>query len=118
MSKSKLTLGLCEGRHSIPEVQDYIFSNNINPTNLSEMAETCHNRLKECNQLDLYVTGLTVALVSVINYCCINHIPLTLYHFDRETNSYYPQYVKTQVDCDLLIEGGYMVRNELDSKHM
>ena len=118
MTKSKLTLGLCEGRHAIPGVSEYIFPNNINPTDLSNMAETCHNKLKECEQLNLYITGLTVALVSVINYCCINHIPLTLYHFDRDTNSYYPQYVKTQVDCDLLIEGGYLIKNELDRNCM
>ena len=47
--------------------------------------------------LDLYVTGLTVATTSVIN-AVIEHnkiyknkIILTLFHYDRETNSYYEQ---------------------------
>lgn len=41
--------------------------------------------------LVLYVTGLSVALVAVINACMRVGISLTLMHFNRETGDYYPQ---------------------------
>lgn len=43
--------------------------------------------------LDLYVTGLTVALIAVLNCCRKEGIPITLYHYDRETGEYFPQTV-------------------------
>ena len=43
--------------------------------------------------INLYVTGLTVALVSIIKACMELHVSLTLYHYDRDSNSYYPQEV-------------------------
>ena len=44
--------------------------------------------------LDLYVTGLTVALVAVLNVCREEGIKVTLYHVNRETGTYYAQEVK------------------------
>lgn len=41
--------------------------------------------------LVLYVTGLTVATVAVINVCLHVGISLTLMHFNKETGDYYPQ---------------------------
>jgi len=55
-----LTMGLCKNRHSIP-VTDYVFPENVNPLDIEGMKETVHNKLKYCNKLELYVTGLTVA---------------------------------------------------------
>lgn len=43
--------------------------------------------------LVVYVTGLTVALMEVVNYCHRNNINLVLMHFNRETGEYYPQEV-------------------------
>jgi hypothetical protein len=43
--------------------------------------------------LTLYVTGLTPVLVSVINYCALFNISLTLYHYNVNTNSYVTQSV-------------------------
>lgn len=45
--------------------------------------------------LMLYVTGLSVALVSVINVCMRVGISLTLMHYDQTTGNYYPQGVVT-----------------------
>lgn len=45
--------------------------------------------------LVLYVTGLTVATVAVINVCMGVGIPLTLMHYDRDRGDYYPQEVMT-----------------------
>lgn len=44
--------------------------------------------------VDLYVTGLTVALIAVLNVCRSNAINVTLWHFDRESGRYYTQKVK------------------------
>ena len=47
--------------------------------------------------LDLYVTGLTVATTSVINAVLEhnrtykNKVVFTLYHYNRDTDVYYPQ---------------------------
>ena len=43
--------------------------------------------------IDLYVTGLTMALVSVMNAAKKHEMEITLYHFDRETGKYFPQEV-------------------------
>jgi hypothetical protein len=103
----KMTLGLCRGRHDIPGVEEYIYPGEVNPLDLDGMKRTVHSALKNCNRLDLYVTGLTVALVEVINYCCYNYIPLTLWHYNRDSGEYYPQTVATCTDLDLLVEAGY-----------
>jgi hypothetical protein len=88
----KYTMALCEGRHSIPAAVDgSVFPNTVDPTDLDSLKKTCHERLKDCSELSLYVTGLTVALTTVISYCVKNAIPLTLYHFDRESGEYYAQ---------------------------
>lgn len=44
--------------------------------------------------LDLYVTGLTVALVAVLNVCREEGVKVTLHHFNRENGTYYAQEVK------------------------
>lgn len=110
-----LKMGLCQGRHEIP-VTGYIFEKDVNPTDLEGMNRQVHVALKDCNGLDLYVTGLSVALVTVINYCCKNHIAMILWHYDRETGKYYSQPVKTQVDCDLLQESGYCQNKKIDRR--
>jgi hypothetical protein len=89
--KKGLKKGLCEGRHPIPGVTEYIFGNQLNPLDLAGMDATCQAVLEGCTRLDLYVTGLTVALVAVINYCHQNKVALTLWHFNRESGDYYPQ---------------------------
>ena len=101
-----LNMGLCEGRHEIPQVTDgYIFPSEVNPIDLRQLNNIAVDRLmdiceKEYNdkkqiieQLNLYVTGLTVALVEVINVCRKLDITLRLYHYNRETNDYYVQIV-------------------------
>lgn len=103
----KKVLGLCKGRHEMP-VSSFIFDGAIeDPTDLKWLAATVSNSLSDTTELDLYVTGLTVALVAVINYCCKYGIELTLYHFDTKSGSYFPQKVETRVDCNLVEEAGY-----------
>lgn len=91
-------LALCESRHPMPdEVEGSIFPETVNPTELLRLRATCKRSLdaavlaNEYKYLVCYVTGLSVALVEVINWCTRNNIHLVLMHFNRETGEYYPQ---------------------------
>lgn len=93
---SHASLSLCEGRHAIPQAEDgAIFGNTINPLDPQALQAEAESKLKalDIKSLDLYVTGLTVALVSVLNACRQLGIVVTLYHYDRESGNYYPQKV-------------------------
>lgn len=93
---SHASMALCEGRHSIPQAVDgSIFDTVINPLDVVRLQSEAYNKIKALNikSLDLYVTGLTVALVSVLNACRQLGIVVTLYHYDRESGNYYPQKV-------------------------
>lgn len=53
-----------------------------------------HSKLKHAHEpVKLYVTGLTPLLISVINYCKLFDITLTLYHYDTSNNRYRAQSV-------------------------
>ena len=55
----------------------------------------CHlcswDMLPTVNTIDLYVTGLTVAVFAVVNAAKTLDIEVTLYHFDREPGEYFAQ---------------------------
>lgn len=90
------SLALCEGRHNIPNAEDgAIFNNELNPLDVEGLETEAYNKLKglEIEKLNIYVTGLTVALIAAINVCKKLGIKVTLYHFDRMSNAYYPQEV-------------------------
>ena len=98
--ENKISLGLCQGRHSIPQVQNYIFSQEVNPLDVDGLTRQAVITLFELKKqgitaINLYVTGLTVALVAVINAAITHGITLILWHFDRETGSYYPQELRS-----------------------
>mgnify|MGYP006874685980 FL=1 len=95
-------LGLCKGRHEIASVEKYIFDENYfsdgsKIKDLSAQMSHVINFVIENNlqrqEVNLYVTGLTVALISVLNAFKISHIKVNLYHFDRDTNTYFKQEV-------------------------
>ena len=89
------TLALCEGRHEMPEdVRGSIFGNEVNPLDVADLEHKAEIRLAGIKSLKLYVTGLTVALIAVLNVAHKNGIAVTLMHYDRNTNSYYRQEVK------------------------
>lgn len=90
-----LKLGLCAGRHTIDNIQGYIFEEIKDVTNTRALFNEAYANLKELEdgKLELYVTGLTVALIEVLNACKFLNIKVELYHFNRETNSYFKQNV-------------------------
>lgn len=90
------SMALCEGRHAIPQAEDgAIFGHTINPLEPQGLQAEGESKLRELDikSLDLYVTGLTVALISVLNACRQLGIVVTLYHYDRKEDNYYPQQV-------------------------
>lgn len=96
-----MKIGLIKGRHEIPEVNGlYIFNEPVDPTDVIGINEIAIARIKELfidpneeRYINLYVTGLTVALVAVINVCRVYHVKLILWHYNKDTNRYFPQVV-------------------------
>lgn len=90
-------MSLCKGRHEIPEAVDgSIFGTEVDPLNVEELQAQAMEMLSalEIRHLDLYVTGLTVALIAALNACRSLGITVTLWHFNRETGKYYSQEVE------------------------
>jgi len=100
-----MNVGLCAGRHEMP-VSEFIWSQIDNPMEFDELELHARNWLLQQNmenvqQVNVYITGLTVALTSFLNAwesVCqelefeMDHRPyLYLLHYDRDTNSYKPQ---------------------------
>lgn len=90
-----LKLSLCAGRHEITGLQGYIFESIEDVTNVRNLFNEAYANLKELEngKLELYVTGLTVALIEVLNACRFLNIKVELYHFNRDTNGYFKQNV-------------------------
>ena len=98
-----LNMRLCANRHNHPPEQtiDGYFFDSVKGyqiTNPCLLEEIVRNKLKNLIDKDadrvllvLTVTGLTVALISVINVCKILKIKLILKHFSRETKTYFEQ---------------------------
>lgn len=112
---SVVRVGLCEGHHSVP-VEGYIFPAEIDPLDIAGMRKKIsdffeshlewgtHVRPSQWSYDDyyvetsddyvhLFVSDLTVAVAEVIHYCYDYGITLILFHYDRDTGEYYPQYM-------------------------
>lgn len=89
------SMALCEGRHAIPDATDgAIFETEIaDPTDTCTLEEVAFRKLEGLKSLNLYVTGLTVALIAVLNVCRRENIIVTLWHFNRDTGKYFAQTV-------------------------
>ena len=98
MKKKKIIeMGLCKGRHNIPGIDNYIFGTIADPTDIGGIVKQCESVLLplDFDMLILYVAGLAVALVEVVNYCLLEGRELTLMHYDCENDGYIPQKVFT-----------------------
>lgn len=109
-------MGLVKGRHSLP-VGNYIFDEIEDVLGFLELELQAQEKLLEAfpefveneitpfynevehtdiyrrnrGDLHLYVTGLSSALVAVMNVCTELGIHLNLYHYDRERDTYMMQ---------------------------
>ena len=86
-----LDMGLCAGRHNIPNITEYVFYGELDLLDVELLEYQASLRLPTSGSLNLYVTGLTVALVAVLNVCRSNNVDVCLYHFNRVSGEYYPQ---------------------------
>jgi hypothetical protein len=90
---------LVKSRHShrdidnVPAIFDTVNSEEIFDFDLHK--KIIHKKLCGSNKenLILYVTGLTPLLVSVLNYCKLFNISITLYHYDVSSDRYMTQSV-------------------------
>ena len=96
MSKS-VNVGLVKGRHEMGDlVSDYIFKGPIeDPIDFGKMwlvaDEFIGDLPMDVKEINLYVTGLTAALIEVVKVCRQYNIKLNLFHFDTKTNTYVKQ---------------------------
>lgn len=116
----KITLGLVAGRHELP-VEQYIFTSIVDPTRVDELEGEAYNVLKPlfastevvthdcpCSYADytdvlfkanktslvIYVTGLSVALVAVLNAArALGINDVVLMHFNTASQEYFEQKV-------------------------
>lgn len=96
-------LGLCKGRHDIPDILGYVFEEIEDPTDFLSMRFRAEKIISVWRAFQgpypegirVRVTGLTAALVAVINACHKYNLPLVLEHYDRETGRYLEQNVET-----------------------
>lgn len=96
MSKN-MKVGLIRDRHRIP-VDVFVFDFVRNPINIEQLNIESYNALSEIKRqgiehIDLYVTGLTTALVSVLNSCKELELDVTLWHHNKQTGGYFRQEV-------------------------
>lgn len=109
--KTAIKIGLIKGRHDIQGINDYIFEGDIKDvTDTQAMADTVAKKLESASSVDVFVTGLTVALIEVVNFAIFNNLPLTLWHFNRDTGNYFPQVVVSDAHKSQLVEGGYVAQ--------
>ena len=97
MSK-KIRVAVCKGRHEIPQATDgSIFEQTITEMNPFSLLLEASKRLfsdfalRSGDRVDLYVTGLTMATLAIVNACLSTGIRIVCYHYDRETGKYIPQ---------------------------
>ena len=94
MKNTTYIFALCAGRHPIPGDPDAIFPETVDPLDLDGMFETAQRAIPvDCTDLKVYVTGLTVAMLTVVQVCLARGISLTALHFDRTSGEYYAQRV-------------------------
>ena len=87
-------IGLIRNRHQMP-VDDFIFDVIDDVTDLDWLHQVSLDKLKclSSDKLGIYVTGLSTALVAALNTCRYLGIDVELYHYNRDTDSYYAQQV-------------------------
>ena len=95
----KYAFGLCKGRHEIP-VKDFIFDEIADPTDFEGMAKWANDVIPlDATEIEVYVTGLTPAMLAVSRICFGGKIDLTAMNYDRESGKYLPQTVMKWKRC-------------------
>ena len=99
MKKHEYVMTLCAGRHETP-AQACIFKNISDPTDLDSMWNEAWDNIPEnCTDLTVYVTGLTVAMLTVVSVCNQRGITLTARHYNAMSGNYYDQPLTQYTEC-------------------
>ena len=92
--------GACKARHEMPkEVEGYFFGNVISDvTDIQTLEFQAFQFLhaqgfENGDSVNLFATGLTVAVISAINAIKRAGGQVTIMHYDRASGQYYPQNV-------------------------
>lgn len=90
-------IGVCKGRHEMP-CDLFVFENTIeDPTDVEKIEKEAiyffhKNFFNEgVKKFEIYVTGLTVALIAVLKAADRFCDEIVLMHYDIKTGNYYPQ---------------------------
>ena len=93
----EIKIGLCKGRHEMP-VSEFLYPQTIaDPTNTESLELAASEFYRQSDEagvekVSVYVTGLTVALTSLIRVASwYGWTHLSLYHYDAVSGSYYEQ---------------------------
>ena len=119
--EKNLHIALCTGRHEIPQATDgAIFGNTIEDVTRTSLLElhaqgVIWSKISERDWIhvvdvdeygydtydadedviiNIYVTGLTVALIAALNVCKYIGVKVVLWHYNNATGKYYSQEVK------------------------
>lgn len=97
LCNSEIHVALCDSRHEIPmAVNGSVFPEVIsNPMGFNALYGMCAEALDAAvnngvNRINVYVTGLTPALLTLINYCHDNGVTLITWHYDKVNGDYKP----------------------------
>tara|TARA_R100001440_G_scaffold73386_1_gene97918 strand:+ start:603 stop:929 length:327 start_codon:yes stop_codon:yes gene_type:complete len=104
IKREVLHIGLCKARHNIvtndnKEVTEFFFEKIENPHDYLQIEKAAWDKIvaiahAEFDTVYIYVTGLTMALTSVLKMFRLNwddFQTIQLMHYDRETNTYKAQ---------------------------
>ena len=94
-----MKVGLVKGRHKLPnDVTEYIFTRALTSEEMVDKnwlyltASTALSKWKP-TEVEIYVTGLTSALIAVLNVCRVHRIKAVCVHYDRQTGGWWRQEV-------------------------
>lgn len=94
---------LINNRHETEDGTSYVFDSIEDVTDVASIQAQAdawvhdYMFMTKDYHLNLYVPGLSVALVAVINACLKNKYSITLYHYNQETGEYFSQAVDIDV---------------------
>lgn len=91
----KISVGTVSGRHQLP-VQEYVINEEIEDVTDVDSIQKKVDKYFEENianvddkvELILYVTGLTLVVLAIVNACKKYGCDLVCMHYDRENNCY------------------------------
>lgn len=84
---------LFAGRHPIPGNPPAIFPENVNPMDFDELHAAAQAAIpSDCTSITVYVTGLTPAMLAVVEVCFQRGITLEARNYNRETGEYQSQF--------------------------